>query len=310
MRTAFYHPSAVPPRQWLSLAALFWERIHLSELVVQVLRDHPEYVAANADAAVLFAFITETDICTWQPPAAVGVLPPGEGDEWDDYLLNATRSLENMLLQEDIPVTERKVPSVPDLIRVATLMNQMLLHERFAAVFPGIDFFFADRAAFVGTCPRQNMLMRSVEAFVPRLPSTLSVARITAFRADTTLQRQRFREALEVELARFEMVSAESDFVLALRRVTDVLQEQLELLQVRCRQHRVEIVKRTFGLTLAAPAVLQVLGSALAVPFLQPAAIAAVLSLAAADYLAARERHQVDLRSAPWAYLMSLRSLR
>lgn len=310
-RAAFYHPSALPPRDWLFLAALLWERIHISNVIGDVLHNHPEYVAANADAAMLLRLITESSICATSPPAPTQNLSKDQDREWQVYLNEVCQVLERFISEEDVPPERRTVASPEDLIKFSTLGNQVMLNERFAIAFPNIDYFFADHRSFVtGTHSSQHLLLHSVEAFVPQVPTQLSIGQLESFRADTALQRQRCRELMARELASFGTITAESDFVAALRRITDVMREQVELLKARCQQHRVDTVKRVFGLTLAAPATLQVMASALDVPFLQPAAVLAALSLAAADYLAAREKYQSELRSAPWAYLMSLRKLR
>src|SRR5205807_9900163 len=113
----------------------------------------------------------------------------------------------------------------------------------------GVDFVCAEQEAFIDSSHSRNELfLSSVEAFVPSLTSEMSVSRLVAFRADTALQRQRFRHVLEVEISRFEIITSESDFVAALRDVKEILREQLALLEVRCRQHRLEIVKQTFVL--------------------------------------------------------------
>jgi hypothetical protein len=311
MRTAFYHPSALPPRDWLFFAALLWERIHVSDLVGSALRDHPEYVAATPDAAMLLRLISETSICTSAPPLLAQDLPSDQEQAWTAYLSGANQPLAAFLSQEELPPERRTILSAEQLVALATLMDQVVLHDRFTAVFPSVDFFFADNHAFITSAhSRQHLLLQGVEAPIPRVPNHVSIAQLEAFRAETALQRQRCRDAMATELARFETIGTEQDFVAAVRQVGDVLREQLELLEARCRQHKVNVMKKAFGVTLAAPAALQVIASALAVPLFQPAAIVSVLSLAAADYLAARERHQAELRSAPWAYLMSLKRLR
>ena len=189
-------------------------------------------------------------------------------------------------------------------------MNQLLLHRRFTAFFPNVDFFFADDRSFVtGTHSPEHLLLRGVEAVVPTAPSEVSMAQFESFRADTAVQRQRCRDLMASELRRFQTIATEAEFLAALRHITELLREQLALLEIRCRQHKVDVIKKVFGLTLAAPAALQVMSSVLAVPFLQPAAVLSVLSIAAADYLAARERHNAELRTAPWAYLLSLKDL-
>ena len=310
MRTAFYHPSALPPRDWLFLAALLWERIHISDGIGYVLHNHPEYVAANADAAMLLHLITESSICTTAPPVPAQDLPTDQEQDWNTYLHRVNQGLSHILSQEELPPEKRTVLSPEQLVMFGTLMNQVLLNDRFAKVFPNVDFFFADHRSFVtGAHSRQHLLLHSMEAFVPQVPTQVSIAQIESFRSETAIQRQRCRDLMAGELASFETITTESDFVAALGRVTDVMREELEMLEARCRQHRVDIVKKVFGLTLAAPAAIQVLASALSVPFLQPAAMLSALSLAAADYLAAREKHQAELRSAPWAYLMNLRKL-
>jgi len=308
VRTAFYHPSAVPPRDWLFFAALLWERIQVNDLLRHALSANPDYVASNPDAAMLLHLLRETSICTTDPPVVAQNLPEKEERPWIDYLEDANRALEKLLSQEELPPERRVVPSTEQLIRLSTLSNQMLLHDRFATVFANVDFFFAHGRSFVNDMPpTQHLLIRAVEAVVPLAPSQLSVAQLEEFRADTALQRQRCRELMTSELRRFEGVATEAEFVASLNHITEFLREQLALLEIRCRQYKVDVAKKVFGLTFAAPAALQVMGSVLAVPFLQPAAILATLSIAAADYLAAREKHHAELRSAPWAYLLSLK---
>lgn len=310
MRTAFYHPCALPPRDWLVFAALLWDRIHVSDLVGQMLRDRPEYVASNADAALLLRLITETTVCATDPPAPAQELPTELAQAWNAHLQRAIQGFEAILSQEEIPPEKRTIPSPDQLLDIGTAMNQVVLHDRFTEVFPTVDFFFADQHSFVaGTHSTQQLLVRAVEGLVPRLPSGLSIAQLESFRAETALQRQRCHDLMVAELARFEVVATEAEYLDALRRVTDVLREQSEVLEARCQQHKVDTVKKLFGVTLAAPAALQLVTALLGVPFLQPAAILSVLSIAGADYLAARERHQAELRSAPWAYLLNLKRL-
>lgn len=92
-------------------------------------------------------------------------------------------------------------------------------------------------------------------------------------------------------------------------QLSGVLEEQLHLLEARFTVHKVETATKVFGLTLAAPAALQVLSSALSVPVFQPAAVISALALTAAEYLAARESRRAERDAAPWAYLLDLKGL-
>jgi hypothetical protein len=117
MRSAFYHPCAVPPRDWLLFAALLWERIQVSDFVRRALCDRPEYVASNADAAMLLRLMTETNICTTEMPAtAQEGLSAAQEQAWTDYLRNASRGMEFIISMKDIPEAQRVRPSTEQLV--------------------------------------------------------------------------------------------------------------------------------------------------------------------------------------------------
>ena len=311
MRTAFYYPSAVPPREWLIRAALLWDHIYVSKSALSFFREFPRYAARNADVAMFVRIASEPGICATTPPLARDEPPSSQLTGYMAHTHKLKKGLEAMapgFASGRRSTAKQKTASLTAIVDVSTAWNQVLLNRQFTAVFPDMDFFFADHRSFVSaTDSQQRLFLASIQGIVPIASPRISIAQLKSFRADTAAQRRRYRELLESEISRFGRISSETEFVLALDQVKDVLREQLTMLEARCRQHKIDVVKRAFGLTLAAPALLQVLGSFLTVPVLQPAAAIAALSLVAADYLAAREKRDADLRAAPWAYLLSLK---
>jgi hypothetical protein len=138
----------------------------------------------------------------------------------------------------------------------------------------------------------------------------LDPARIAEFRSNTAAKRLIFQKAVQDLIHEFAGLSGEGQIKKLTDRLVDIAKERIAHTQQSYRLARLEYVTKTMGLTLGPPAIAGSVASMLNIGIFVPAGIAAAVALCAAQFLISKEKADLDRQKSPWAYVLSLASLK
>jgi hypothetical protein len=147
-----------------------------------------------------------------------------------------------------------------------------------------------------------------LEANLPVDLNTLSSAQIADFREGTIKDRFRFQRAVQSVLNDIQSVSSESDVERLKRIAFDLATERIEETKKVYQYALIQTGIKALGTSLAPPALLSWLASALHVGLFMPAAVASTIALFGVQMLIDRDKARTEAEKSGWAYILKIQN--
>lgn len=339
MRKAFYYDNVIPPKNWLILTSLLWDKIYISPLLHGLLKIGYHFKEVR-DEFLTKLYYSDNDLFdTFSPQANWEKAQHTLNEAYFDIYRNLTREF-IVEMQNNLSATNQIVQLAEEMhhckskkdftaasnvgyrlidtfnayktktIEKANYFNSGFYNHRFKELFPEFVYFFDKEQSFKNYCSsNKEALLCTIESFIPINLNLISIKQIKDFRENTISKRIKFRKASEEILKEIMHSSTESEFDNSLKIFKDFLYEELNILKKDYRDCKINasiksIKVLTLGINL--PSIL----AAISIPIFEPASIVASLSLASASFLSNIEKGKSEIHKSPWGYLMSLKDLK
>jgi hypothetical protein len=267
----------------------------------------------DSDSRFVYELRTKTEILDDSTPSYDGNrLSEDEQTRFGKLFERASAGFDEILDPRHAPPDGKLFPraSYKQFCEILLLGNRILVPGWAQNAFDDLDFFFSNTRDFQ-QCHSLNTtaLFASIEAIVPKLPEAVELKQLLDFRENTQLQRLRFRQEVQGLHDTLFACSTEADLHANMKLCREFIEEQVNILQLNYRAHKIEAIKKSMGITFTAPALVGALASVLDVPFYMPAAIVSAVSLSIGEVLLAIEKGKSQISSSPWGYVNSLKKL-
>jgi hypothetical protein len=145
-----------------------------------------------------------------------------------------------------------------------------------------------------------------LEAYLPSDFSSLPIEQIAELR--TQLQEKRLQFQVEVQNHCRELlrVASEGEARLLEKRIIDLAKDRVATTRKVYERARLDAVLKTFSVSLAPPALVSSLASALGIGLFAPAGIATALSLFVASRLFEFDKAAMDRKNSAWSYVLDV----
>ena len=340
MKKIFYYDNALPPKRWLVMASLLWDKIWISPIIGEFLLKSPftnEFkdlflvglYRSNAgiidtarhvqDSEKFIQMISNEEEKQYFKKnigdyVDIVLKNPFPFEKWVE-LQNKARVYAGMrnvaLLQKTKKEMEQVVESwEKKLASEATKYNHAFYNYKFREAIPELEFFFDNEKSFQSYCPNRNkVFVYSVEAFIPYLPEKVTVRQIEDFRAGTSSQRIKFRKVSQELLSDIMRSSTQSDFNNSMTIFKDYLNDELDALRKSYRNCKINAGFKIINI-VGVGSFVTLLSRIFAMPIYEPASIVAAASCSTAVLLSDLEKGRAEINKSPWGYLMSLVKLK
>lgn len=313
MKKAHYYESVIPPKAWLIHASLLWDKIWVGNGVEHIVQGYAREMLLDTDGRFVYELSTRTKILDDSVPSLDrNRLFEEEETRFDEHFEYASALFDEILDPSNAPPDGKLFPrpSYEQFCQILTLANKVLVPSWAQNAFDDLDCFFNNTRDFQ-QCHSLNTtaLFASIEAIVPKMPEAIELKQLLDFRESTQLQRLKFRQEVQTLLDTLFACSTEADLHTNMKLCREFIEEQVNILQLNYRAHKIEAIKKSMGITFTAPALVGALASVLDIPFYMPAAIVSAISLSIAEVLLAIEKGKSQVSSSPWGYVNSLKKL-
>lgn len=342
MRKVFYYDEAVPPKEWLIIASLLWDKIWISPIIANILS--APHLFKTFEKSFIAEVFRKLDVFDFSDPLRdkdkqLALLSDGEELEhfkkaiaryvekyltnkqgsWADifelhkkadfYLKIGNRGMGLQLLKKISRIVDSKY-EWSKINREITSYNHAFFNSKFKEVYVDLDYFFEQEKTFQNYWPNTNkVFMYSVKSLLPIEPLRISSSQIRDFRQKTISERFRFKNESKNMLREILQATNEKDLRYSLQRFEDVLRSELDLLEKRYADCKIKSSFMSLSIIGGIPTSLHLLCQAVHVPIYDPATIIAGLSAAGASLISSINSYRAEINKSPWGFLLSLRKL-
>lgn len=311
MNTVIYYPE-IPGLNWLKLAVLCWDKILLlpwyidSEAKIYALSP-PSSLADRHD----WNYRTRA---TWRKLCRfVERLDPLEEKRattlepfFEDKLKDVTR---DWMTIRSILEGKGNIDWTKEMFRMASKMTIGLAIE--TSLQKRCDLA-TDIAPLAELLARNNSPLASdvntaiLQAYVPADIDTIEAERILACREKLADKRLAYQQAIEAICSEFSAITSEGELMNFKPRVVDLAKQRIEDTRSAYREAKIEIALRSFGISLAPPAVAGLLASVLNLGIWLPGAIVSAFSIFSAKALIDWRRSSREYNKSAWSYVLDI----
>ena len=318
MNTVIYYPD-VPTPEWLRLAALSWDQVYLLSFhgppgigpslreldhalggVLRVIdgdafkRSHPELKhrlrewILSRTKGLGFELSELNDENSWDP-------------DW--IALNYMYQLINSNLSSDRELIRRE--------NRAVVAQAEGLYAVTAAEADGRDVSTTNDKYTEAVFHHERVLRGEVakaviEAYVPEKLLSMDPERIADLRSELSIKRLKFQKEIQQLCGDFAGVSSADQLEDLKRKVVDMANENIEATKTTYRRAKIDVLLKSFAISLTPPALGASLASLLGLGIIVPLGIASTLSLFAAKSLLDIRKARSERDQSPWSYILDV----
>jgi len=169
----------------------------------------------------------------------------------------------------------------------------------------GQSELFAKSAIASQQRARAKITSRILETFIPQNLESLEIGAIIELREALATHRLRYATGIHAIVDEFSKVASPEELEKLGERIVAIAQQRIEETRNAYRRANLAAVVRAVGISII-PSSVTSLGSLLGTGVFLPAAVAAAVVLASADFLVQREKACAELAASPWSYVIEL----
>ncbi|MEJ7677206.1 MAG: hypothetical protein WKG06_04900 [Segetibacter sp.] len=151
---------------------------------------------------------------------------------------------------------------------------------------------------------RGDVTTAILQAYLPENFHSLDIQVINEFRTDFAAQRLKFEKEIQSVCKELGDVASEGELANVKERIVELAKDRVEEVKKTYRRSKIEMIVKAFGVSIAPPAILTSVASALSIGIFAPAAIVSAISILVATKLIELDKAKSDKDKSPWSYVL------
>jgi hypothetical protein len=163
---------------------------------------------------------------------------------------------------------------------------------------------FTDTVFYDVRHARGEVATSVLQAYLPKDFYAIEPHRIAEFRESFASKRLEYEKEVQSIAREFAEVASEGELRNVKNRIISLAKERVEETKTTYKRAKLEMIVKTFGVSITPPALIASITSALGIGIFAPAAFAAALSLLAASKFIEWDKAKSDREKSPWSYVI------
>lgn len=165
---------------------------------------------------------------------------------------------------------------------------------------------FSDIVLHETRAARGDVALATLQAFIPADLATVDPAKIADLRLELAAERLKYQATIKALCAEFLCLASEGELNTVKDSIKEIAVERVESVIKYYRRAKWEMILKSFGVSLAPPALAASVASILGVGLFMPAGIAATLSLFSVQALLDFNKNRDELKNSDWSYVIEV----
>lgn len=157
---------------------------------------------------------------------------------------------------------------------------------------------------------RGEVMTSVLQAYLPKDFYTMDISQIGEFREEFQTKRLRYEKEVQSLVKEFSDIASEGQLDKIKKTITDIAIERVEETRKIYQRAKVEIVAKTFGLSITPSALVASISSALGIGLFAPVGITAALASIGIIKWLEYKKAKTDKLKSPWSYVLDSAQLK